>query len=245
MKYFFYIISTVLLFIPSYILAKEIEAELINEYHIDVTGDGEKENIKLYGERFSEDTAFYRDIYAVITSEEEEWKINYQGGYEPVLEFIDLNHDGIDDLFYQSPTGGSGGLYISQLDTLAQGELVNIPLPKQEYVKGYFEQGFNVILEIFPNDKPIVIDVELRKEDYIRLGIYDERGNLLQATQIMVDPIAFYEPVLLSEKQGYGLKSFKQVSGAYHADGLGVIETVWYYENGKWMIVQLNWKEKD
>lgn len=244
MNHFLYILISFTLFFPTMIAeAKETEGELIKEYNIDVTGDGQKENIKLYGILFSADTVYFKDIYAVITSNKEEWNINYQGGYNPELEFVDLNHDGIDDIFYQSATGGSGGLYNSQLDTLANQELVNITLPKQEYVKGYFEQGFSVVLEIYPNEKPIVIDVRSRKDDYIRLGIYDKEGNLLKETPIMVDPIAFYEPIFINENKGYGLKSYKQVSGAYHADGLGVIETVWYYDNGTWIILSLNWKE--
>ena len=58
----------------------------------------------------------------------------------------------------------------------------------------------------------------------------------------MIDPIAFFEPVEISDRNGYGLKSFKQISGAYHADQLGVVETLWYYEDGKWIALQVDWK---
>lgn len=244
MKYFIYSIASMIMFIlPIHIDAAESEALLLAEYEVDVTGDGQVEDIKLYGVLFSPDAKFYKDIYATITSKENEWRINYPGGYDPVLEFIDLNHDDVPDIFYQSPTGGSGGLYNSQLDTLARGKLQTIALPKQEYVKGYFAQDFQAVIEIFPNEKPIVMNVERRKDDYIRLGIYDENGNLLRETTLMVDPIAFYEPVQISKSKGYGLKSYKQISGAYHADGLGVLETLWYYEDGKWIILKTEWKE--
>lgn len=223
--------------------AKESDAVLIKEYTEDVTGDGETDSIKLYGILFSPDSKYYKEVYTIITASEKEWRINYQGGYDPALQFVDLNHDGVNDIFYQSATGGSGGLYNSQLDTLTGGNVVNIPLPTQDYVKGYFEDGFNAVIEIFPNKKPIVMNVEQRKEDYIRLGIYNEEGILLKQTDLMVDPIAFFEPVLVSDSKGYGLKSYKQISGAYHADQLGILETLWYYENGKWLILQTDWKE--
>lgn len=223
--------------------AKESEAVLIEEYTEDVTGDGKTDSIKLYGIPFSSDSEYYKEVYTIITANEKKWRIEYQGGYDPALQFADLNHDGVNDIFYQSATGGSGGLYNSQLDTLIGGNIVSIPLPTQDDVKGYFADGFNAVIEIFPNKKPIVMNVEQRKEDYIRLGIYNEKGILLKQTDLMIDPIAFFEPVLISDSKGDGLKSYKQISGAYHADQLGVLETLWYYENGKWLILQTDWKE--
>lgn len=242
-KIIYLLMVPLILFSASDVNAKESDAVLIKEYTEDITGDGETDSIKLYGILFSPDSKYFKEVYTIITSNEEDWRINYQGGYDPALQFVDLNHDGINDIFYQSATGGSGGLYNSQLDTIAGGRIVNIPLPTQDYVKGHFEDGFNAVIEIFPNKKPIVMNVEQRKEDYIRLGIYDVEGKLLKQTELMVDPIAFFEPVLISDSKGYGLKSYKQISGAYHADQLGVLETIWYYENDKWLILQTDWKE--
>ncbi|WP_339228575.1 hypothetical protein NSQ77_02140 [Oceanobacillus sp. FSL K6-2867] len=220
------------------------EGILIETYQVDVTGDGENDTIELKGKLFAPDAQYYQDIWAEVrASDGKEWKISYGGGYEPKLQFIDLNHDGIKDIFYQSPTGGSGGLYTSIWHTLANQKLTEIPLPEQRYVSGKFEENFQVIIEIVPNGKPIVMDVKDRAKDYIRLGIYDEEGNLLKPTSLMIDPIAFYEPISISESKGYGLKSYQQISGAYHADRLGTIETLWYYENGEWIILQTNWVE--
>lgn len=243
MKAFIYIFMVTLFSLPAYdVSASEAEAILISSYEQDVTDDGKPETIELYGIRFSSDSPYYRDIYAVIKSADSEWRINYQGGYNPTLQFVDLNHDGVVDMFYQSPTGGSGGLYTSRLDTLANDVLQSIDLPEQDYVKGQFAEGFQAVIEIAPNKKPIVMNVEERKADYIRLGIYSEDGKLLKDTSLIVDPIAFYEPVEISGRKGYGLKSYKQISGAYHADQLGVLETLWYYENGKWNVLQIDWK---
>ncbi|WP_010647233.1 hypothetical protein [Oceanobacillus massiliensis] len=239
MKYLFLLFMV----IPTHTFAAEApDATLIETYQADVTGDGENETIQLKGKLFSPDASYYQDIWAEVTSSHDDsWRINYGGGYEPKLEFIDLNHDGIMDIFYQSPTGGSGGLYTSNLHTLAGGKSIEIELPEQAYITGRFEDDFLVTIEIIPDGKPIVMDVEDRKEDYIRLGIYDEKGKLLQPTPLMIDPIAFYEPVLISKSKGAGLKSYQQISGAYHADQLGTVETLWYYENGKWIILQTEW----
>ena len=232
------------LFLPLTVMANETKQEpiLIETYESDVTGDGQNEVIKLNGILFSPDTKYYRDIWADVTDPEgESWKINYGGGYDPTIQFVDLNHDKINDMLYQSPTGGSGGLYTSFLHTLANDKLVEIPLPEQHYVKGQFEENFTVTIELTPNEKPIVMDVKSRAADYIRLGIYNKEGKLLTPTPLMIDPIAFFEPIKISEDKGYGLKSYQQISGAYHADQLGTIETLWYYENNQWIILQTKW----
>ncbi|CDQ39262.1 MULTISPECIES: hypothetical protein [Virgibacillus] len=216
----------------------------IKTYHADVNGDGQNEKIQLKGILFSPDSNFYREIWTEITNKQKEgWKINYAGGgYDPTLQMIDLNHDNKKDIFYQSATGGSGGLYNYQLNTISQGQLKENPLPEQAYLSGTFEDNFNVIIKLTPTDKPITIDVQNRAEDYIRLGIYDKNGNLLESHKsVMIDPIAFFEPVLISKSKGYGLKSYQQISGAYHADRLGTVETTWYYENGEWIILQTKW----
>lgn len=242
MKYFLLLLF---LLFPTVIFAAETtpdEVIIIETYQSDLTGDGNMEKIELKGKLFSPDAQYYQDIWAdIVSTDQNEWKINYGGGYEPKLQFIDLNHDKVNDIFYQSPTGGSGGLYTSNLHTLKNGKLEEILLPEQRYVTGKFDDNFSVTILIDPNSKPIIMDVKDRKEDYIRLGIYDKSGNLLKPTPLMIDPIAFYEPISISNSKGYGLKSYQQISGAYHADRLGTIETLWYYEDGEWIILQTDW----
>lgn len=221
---------------------KAPEATIIDVYQADITGDGQNEEIKLKGILFSKDAKYYREVWADITTiHNKQRKINYKGGYDPSIELVDLNHDQINDVFYQSSTGGSGGLHNYHLHTLANGELNEIPLPEQPYIKGEFKDDFKVTIQFTPASKPIKIDVKDRSADYIRLGIYNQQGNLLKSPSIMIDPIAFFEPVLISKSKGYGLKSYKQISGAYHADQLGTVESLWYYEKGKWITLQTNW----
>lgn len=243
-----YLITIIFIFLLSIGLsvdnlkATETKATLIHTYEADVTGDGQHEKIELKGILLSPDTTFYRKVWASITSNNQKWKINYNGGYDPSLQLIDLNHDTIKDIFYQSATGGSGGLYNYQLDTITNDEISNIPLPEQTYLSGEFEDNFNVTIQLTPSEKPIQIDVKNRADDYIRLGIYNKEGKLLETNKsVMIDPIAFFEPLLISESKGYGLKSYQQISGAYHADRLGTVETIWYFENGKWIILQTKW----
>jgi hypothetical protein len=218
------------------------EHKVIKTYEEDVTGDGLKEIIELKGVLFSPDSKYYRDIVAVITSSDNQvWEIPYMGGYDPKLTFIDLNHDKVNDIFFQSPTGGSGGLYQYHLHTLIQNKLSEIPLPEQPFVKGKFLENFQLEIIISPNMEPTIIDVQNRADEYVRLGIYSKDGKLLKETSAMVDPIAFFEPKLISKSKGYGLKSYQQVSGAYHADQIGTVESLWYFDRDKWILLQTKW----
>lgn len=247
MKCFNCVIGLLILLIPFTISAtaetkKPPPPQTIAKYEEDVTGDSQKETILLEGILFSQDTNYYMNIWAtVIAKDGKEWKISYEGGYEPHLQFVDLNHDQINDIYYLSATGGSGGLYNYHLNTLAKEQLKKIPLPEQHYVKAEFKNNFKVEIQISPESDPYIVDVRDRAADYIRLGIYNKEGKLLGKTSPMVDPIAFYEPVLVSKSKGFGLKSYQQISGAYHADQLGTVETLWYYEKGKWIILQTKW----
>jgi hypothetical protein len=224
-------------------MAQEIpETAELESFEADVTGDGQDEQIILKGVPFSAESRYFRDVWAEISNDlDESWSISYEGGYEPALQLVDLNGDGVKDIFYQSATGGSGGIHHYQLSTLRNSELNDIDLPEQEYLEGAFDDNFTVIFRLSPSHKPIEIDVSARKDEYIRHGIYDEEGILLVPTSVMIDPIAFYEPLLISKSKGYGLKSYQQISGAYHADQLGTVETLWYYEKGEWIILQTEW----
>jgi|SRR5690625_3128370 len=237
------IICSIILFPGQSVMAQKapetVEIDSLNE---DVTGDGQNEKIVLKGTPFSAESNYYRDVWAEITNElDESWEIFYEGGYEPSLQLVDLNDDGIKDLFYQSASGGSGGLHHYQLSTLRNNELNEIPLPVQEYLEGAFDDSFIVIFRLSPSHKPTEIDVSNRAEEYTRLGIYDEEGKLLEQKSVLIDPIAFFESKLISKSKGYGLKSYQQINGAYHSDQLGTVETLWYFENGEWIILQTEW----
>src|SRR5699024_2080940 len=110
---FLFSITLTLIFNINNTFAEErAEYTLIEEYEEDITGDRIKETIKLYGIYLSSDSDFYRDIYAVIeTKNNQKWEINYIGGYDPKLEFIDVAQNGINDILFQSATGRSNELY--------------------------------------------------------------------------------------------------------------------------------------
>lgn len=219
------------------------EKHLIETYYEDVTGNGVKEKIDLFGVRFNENTNYYKDIFITINSQTKKWKINYGGGYSPQLQFIDINHDQINDVFFQSDTGNSDGLHHTRISTVKHGDIQDIPLPSQ-HVTGIFKDYFQIELRITPL-KPQIIDISDHKTDYIRLDIYNNEEKLLKRNMIpLIDPIAYFEPINIRTDKGFGLKSFQQINGAKQTDHLGTVETLWYFENESWVILKTVWKDK-
>src|SRR5690625_1985031 len=91
------------------------ENKTIATYKEDITGDGQKETIELQGILLSDDSDYYRDIWANITNEHsEKWRISYGSGYQPVIQFIDLNNDGVDNLLITTITNEDEELYQTQ-----------------------------------------------------------------------------------------------------------------------------------
>ncbi|MFI8687201.1 hypothetical protein [Rossellomorea sp. NPDC077527] len=212
-------------------------------YKKDVTGDGKKDTITLKAIPFSPDALFLKQIWADIkTSKGSDIRIDYEGGYEPKIQFVDLNHDGIKDMLYSSATGGSGGLYSMSLHTLADNKLVDIGLPDPLTITAQFEDQYKASITFVDTNQSYTIDLSDRKEDYERLGIYTE-GKLNEPMELMVGPYAFFEPDRIFGKSGKGLKGYQQISGAYHADGIGTATSYWYYEDGKWKLIKIKWRE--
>ncbi|MBS4195475.1 FG-GAP repeat domain-containing protein [Lederbergia citri] len=244
-RYCMVIVSMVLLFTFSHIspVFAAKNPKTILEYHHDVTGDGQPEKITVYGTPLKDNKDYYYEVWAEVEGKGiSKIQINYEGGFEPKLEFADLNHDGVDDILFSSATGGSGGIYNYALHTVKDGKIYEIPLPEPLSIESSFQNNFKAIMTIPGMKNPIHLDLSSRKEDYIKLGLYQKNGMLNEPNELMIDPIAYFKIVKIKGKEGYGLKSYRQVSGAVHADVIGIVEVRSYYENGKWNMIDVQWK---
>lgn len=228
-------------------LAKEKDAVLINTYQADVTGDGLLEDIDLMGVPFSQDGDYYHNIWAEIRSkdqDDERWRVDYGDGYEPQIQFIDANHDNVQDILYQS-SSNKKGLGKQKLHTFASNKQLEISLPKLKYISGKFIDDYKADLKITPNAKPIQIILQNRSDAYIQSGVYGKDGKLKKSKSLLLNTPDYYVPVKLTDNKGYGLRSYKQVGGISNEDHLGTIESLWYYTDGKWVVLQTEWKDSN
>src|SRR5690625_1568032 len=226
-------------------VAQEIPKTVpIKEYEEDVTGDGIKEDIKLYGTLLTLDSNYYKDLYATIkTKSNQKWEIQLKGVYEPNIEFFDLTHSGVNDMLFKGLSEENTDSYYNSLHTIKNNKVIDLDLPSPE-VSGKFINNFQAELFITPHSKPITLDLSRQKNDYTRLNIFNNNGQLLEDRKLIIDPITSYKPFLISNSKGYGIKSLQKIKGAHHGDNLGSIETTWYFEKDKWIILQTEWKPR-
>ena len=245
-RFTFIITLGFILLFSSYTSAEANEApdeKVIKTYEEDVTGDGHKETILLYGTPLSNDSKYYNSIWATITfPDQSKAEISYKGGYQPELTFADMNQNSVNDIIFSTIIDQQNEFRKYYLHTIKRREPSEISLPAQKYLKGIYQDQYKVELQISPIDDPKIVNVESKAKQYINSGIYNEDGRLLQSISVHPQQFIEYEPVFLSSSKGYGLKSHQQINGINKADKLGEVETLWYYEGGKWIILHSKWK---
>ena len=213
-----------------------IESKMVQTYEEDVTGNRQKDQIILKGVPYDETSLYLKEItLQVQTDQNQSFSIPLEGGYEPFAEFKDMNHDGVKDVFVSVSAGGSGGIYNYYLYSFKDSHEVNLTVPKPLVIQGQFTDGYKATVSIPVTKESYTIDLKNRKKEYDRLGLYIN-GKLNEPTELMIDPYSYMKPKEYGEK-GYGLKAIQAISGAYHADRIGQVESDWSYKDGKWNLM--------
>ncbi|MEI3605437.1 hypothetical protein SPD48_07010 [Pseudogracilibacillus sp. SE30717A] len=224
---------------------EEDNSSFINSYEEDLTGDGFREYFTLNGTLLTDKSKFYRDVWLDISSPfSHQWKVSFEGGYDPDLQLIDLTHDQTFDLLYSVAKDENKHQFNYQLYTLKNNVVKQLPIPKHNHIQGKFINDFKIELQINPNMKPIIKDISNNKHSYIEEGLYEENGKLIEEKNLKIPPIEKLEPVLISKSKGYGLKSYQPIKGVNNEDVFGEIITLWYYQKDRWLVLQTDWIER-
>ncbi|WP_080846063.1 hypothetical protein [Cytobacillus gottheilii] len=201
----------------------------------DVSGDGKPDYIYINGLPYDEGAGFLKETKLEIqASNGKTYTKELAAGYEPSIVFEDLNHDDVKDMLIMIPTGGSGGLSHYFLYTLKDFDLKDLGIPEGLIASSQFLDDYKAKLEIQDTGQTFEFDLKERKKEYDRLGLY-QNGKINEPLELMIDAYGSLKPILLENGQ-YGLRAVQGISGAYHADGIGYIESTWLYEEGKWVL---------
>lgn len=205
----------------------------ISENKVDVSGDHKVDKVMIKGIPYEKGSQFLKEIILDIhASNGKTYEANLEEGFDPTVQFVDLNHDGIKDMFISINTGGSGGISNYNLFTLKDFSLTDLDVPEPLIINGQFQNGYKATITIQETNQSFTFDLRNRADDYERLGLF-QNGKLSEPTELMVDPFSTLKPTMLSSNK-YGLIGIQAISGAYHADRIALVESVWEYKAGKW-----------
>lgn len=243
MKKLIFILSIVFTLISIQLLPK-VKADkqtnqtvIISEKEYDITGDNKKEKIRLIGKPYEEDPDYLKDIYIHIKSETGKTKtIPLESGTKALIKIVDLNRDGIKDLFVNVLTGQKGSDITNYLFSLKDFVRVDLTVPDPLVINSQFLNGYKAKLTIKENGQSFVFDLKDRKKLYKRLGLY-YKGKLNEPTELMVNTFNTLKPARLKDGD-IGLKGVQKITGIASSDTIAYVESSWGYENGVWKLVQ-------
>lgn len=216
----------------------------ISNEETDVTGDGISETISLEGIPYEEEEDNYlKEIYFKIdSSNDKNFTIPLESGAKASMQLVDLNHDGIKDLFAHVLTAGSGGTTLNYLFSLKDSIKTELSLPEPLEISSGYENGYKAKLSIAQTGKTYLFDLKDRKKYYKKLGLY-YKGKLNEPTELTVNPFKSLKPVSL-ENGETGLKGVQRISGISNGDTIAYVESSWRYADGKWGLLNTKVRAK-
>ncbi|WP_442600254.1 hypothetical protein [Neobacillus sp. D3-1R] len=213
---------------------------LLNK-QVDITGDGKKEEIIIYGIPNNKDEKVYKKIHLTIkTANGKNLEKKYEYGLDPKLKLIDFNHDGVKDVFLtiqRSESGeGNGGVKDYYLYSFKDMIFVELPLPETMEIEGQFTNGYKAKISIPDTNKKVVFDLMFKKDQYDNLGMY-QNGKLNEPTELIILPYGKLTPFITKDNH-FGLSEMQQISGVSDSDTIAFVDSKWFYKNGKWMLYE-------
>ena len=219
----------------------EKKVYIIDFKQSDVTGDGILDNIYLVGTKSSgTDSPLVGDIALIvqdgITGSYTKVSLKENSGYNPTMFIGDFTGDRINDILVSIDSGGSGAIgyyYVYSFVNNSPKKLFDFEKFNQEYE---YEVNYkdNYIVEVISKklNTRYMIDIRYKGKEYLS-EIYDENGKLKEPIEGWVDPISGLYPVDFQRDGIYELYTFQRISGRYHADALGYVQTSLEWDKSK------------
>lgn len=203
----------------------------------DISGDKIKETVKIKGKFLDDKSLNLKNITVDITFSEspKRKKLLLGSGMKPQLSFIDLNNDGVKDLFvtiYKDKAIKGYGY------TLHDGQLLELKALKPIETETRFTNNYQA--EIIIANKKYTLDLKSHKKEYDDLGIY-HNGKLNEPIELVIEDYSSLTKAY--ELQGNGLSGIQKVYGIDKEDFLGEILTFWIYKDGNWNLQSVSFRK--
>ncbi|MEH7277029.1 hypothetical protein [Neobacillus vireti] len=207
----------------------------ISKHESDITGDGINENIQLKGVPYDDEDDYLKDIYIDIsTNDDKQYKMPLESGSKASLKLVDLNKDGVKDLFANVLTGGSGGITLNYLYSFKDYISKELAVPDPLEIDSTFEDGYKAKIKIGLTGNTYIFDLKDRKKYYKKLGLY-YKGKLNEPMELTVNSFHSLKPVKLTSGE-FILKGAQRITGVANADTIAFVDSTWNFVDGKWKL---------
>ena len=217
--------------------------EVLASAYGDVDGDGEEEKILLMGNRFSAGSNYYTKLYLLTRSMktgniEGAIRPTLGGGYNCSLRLADVTGNGVADILIVAPTGGSGGIIDYRIVDFTDNnprEIFTADDNQGIQISGEYLPDYKVRIVFGQKEQEIIMDVTADLGFYGYLGVYDEKGALLQDYH---RPYGQYLSGLImldtDNDEVSELVTTQRIVGLNNTDTLGYVRAVWRYTVAGW-----------
>ncbi|WP_282936820.1 hypothetical protein [Paenibacillus sp. RC67] len=223
-------------------LSIEENTFVLDAKYADVDGDGIRDDIVLVGQKETPDHIYASSIQvAVKNGATGDYALRSVGtfneGYESYLFIGRFDSESVNDILVTTATMGSGGTSTYQLLSYKGASLVD-KLDEKVLNAGLpldirFADNYKITVTNAITGKTNIIDASSSKEDYVRLELYDANGKLLNhKEQGAVDDFVSLTPEDIDRDGIYELRGVQYISGAWHANMLAQVESLWTIHNG-------------
>ena len=213
-------------------MSKQIELE---SHKVDVTGDGNKDSVYLYGIPFDEDTKYFKEFKLVAKTKQGTKKQIIQGGFKPSMKFFDINADNTLEVLLEIPTGGSGGVNDYYAYCIYNYKIEQTELPKTLNINGSFKDNYQATLMVPEVNKSYIIDLKNHKKKYDKLGVY-QKGKLSEPSETLVSEYKSLKMKDIDKDGKTELVGIQQVSGSSVVDRIAEVRSSWEYKEEKWVL---------
>jgi len=224
--------------------------EVIDIQTSNISTDTSKDKIILAGKNPQQSNIYWDEIMIILKLENTDLLIKKKlkdfSGYEPEMILKDITGNNTKDIFLKAASGGSGGIYFHRVIKLQDNELKVIfdeENNKGINVVGYFADDFKANLMFKNLNERVILDISANKNEYIEQDIYNKDGEVLQIDLVRPHSYPFSNLEIIDYNQDgkYELRGIQRIIGAYGADTISEVESVWSYEDKNWNIFYVNY----
>lgn len=209
----------------------------------DVNGDGVLDYVYLTGNKI-QDSSFIQDITLNIkdgkTGVIQNFKLASDAGYSPVVFLGDFTGDKVKDILVSIASGGSGGIMFYYIFTDIDNQIRMI-FDYEDYNNKYsykveYQNFYKVSVMNSELQTKYLIDITYKGMDYLN-EIYKPNGELKAPIEGWVDPLSGLYPIDFDGNGIYELLGYQRISGLYHADSLGYVQSVLKWNGRKFFLM--------